>query len=257
MRETSALYRQIIAGEHTFETSLVIGKDGVLIDESGDVILFGDDAILVDSGAPDDGFQGDEVFSAETTFPGMGDDPGAGGTYSAECSVTLRQPAADIPIRARLALFFRARAGKQVSEWIPNGVFYVDRRDSMQASGWKKLTLHGYDGMMLTEADYPAASGLDWPASDADVVQEISDYIGVPVDPRVWEILGSYRVPYLTGYSCREMLGYIGGIYGGNWVVTPAGALMLVTLWALPAETSLLTDDIGDVILFGEDAIIV
>lgn len=258
MRETSALYRRILEEEHYFENSLCIGKDGVLCDESGDVILFGDDAILVDSGTPEDGYGDSMLFSVEVDYSCLGSEPEVGKTVSAECSITMVQPVSDIPSRARLALYFRARSRTEVSEWIPNGVFYVDRRELYKANGWNKLTLHGYDGMLFAETDYPSSSGLDWPAKDSDVVQEISDYLGIPVDNRCWEILGAYSVPYLTGYSCREILGYIAASYGGNWVITPAGSLMLVTMWGLPIETSLLCDESGNVILFGEeDAIIV
>ena len=42
MQETSELYKKIIQGEHSFETSVTIGDSGRLVTESGDVITFGE-----------------------------------------------------------------------------------------------------------------------------------------------------------------------------------------------------------------------
>lgn len=257
MLETSALYRQIMAGTHWFETRLTLGENGVLLTEDGSTLLFGDDAILVDTGAPDDGYNESILMSVSTNNQIFSQEPGVGATCAGEIDVDMVKPLADIPIRARMGLYVRACSADAVSEWIPQGVFYVDQRSETKASSWSRLTLHGYDAMLLTEADYPDG-GLTWPATDAAVVQEIADYLGLQVDSRVWEaITAGYEIQFPSGYSCREVLGYIGGMYAGNWCMGLDGQLLLVTLNATPAETRLLIDEAGDEITFGGDAILV
>ena len=49
-----------------------------------------------------------------------------------------------------------------------------------------------------------------------------------------------YEIPSPAGYSCREVIGYIGAMYTGSWAMTATGELMLVTLTGLPKETNYL-----------------
>ena len=57
--------------------------------------------------------------------------------------------------------------------------------------------------------------------------------------------------------TAQTVLSHIGAALGGNWYITDAGYLRLVTLNSAPAETSLLVDEYGDYITLGGVRIIV
>lgn len=143
------------------------------------------------------------------------------------------------------------------SEWIPQGVFFVDTREtSHNDNGLDVLNIHGFDAMLKTEQQYASNTvvGDDY---DTKFVMAIADSIGVTVDERTWEIMGVGTViPFPVGYTMREVLGFISSTYVGCFIITDTGELRLVSLNGLPAETNLLIDTVGDVLLFGGDAIL-
>ena len=49
----------------------------------------------------------------------------------------------------------------------------------------------------------------------------------------------------------REVLGIIAASYGGNFVMSDEGMLLLIRLADLPKETNLLITEYGDTIVFG------
>lgn len=252
MQKTSALYKALLAQGAAVETRLVVGTDGVLINKRGDAITVGGVRIRIASGGPESGYGENIVSSVETTgkvFSGQG--PAVGGTEAGEIDITMYPTAGSIPRQARLAPYIRLTDGEKHSEWLPQGVYYLDTRTEENPDGLKKLKLHGYDAMLRGEQDYPA-SRLSWPAPDTAVVREIARAMDVTVDPRTWDTVdGGYRIPLPTGYSCREVLGYIGCMYAGNWIMSDAGALLLVPLGGLPKETRLLVDQRGNYITVG------
>lgn len=144
------------------------------------------------------------------------------------------------------------------SEWIPQGVFYIDTRETTaNQDGLDVLTIHGYDAMLKTEQEYASneAVGDNY---DTAYVRAIANAIGVEVDDRTWELMGTgYIVPFPLGYTMREILGYIAASYVGCFIVTDEGKLRLVSMTDLPAETNLLIDSVGDVILVGGDSILI
>lgn len=146
------------------------------------------------------------------------------------------------------------------SEWIPQGVFYIDTRETTaNPGGVTLLKLHGYDAMLKTEQEY-SSNDVVGDAKDKLFVQAIADAIGVEVDSRTWDIMGQGNViPFPLGYTMREILGYIASSYVGSFIVTDEGKLRLVSLLGLPEheDTSLLCTDDRYVILFGGDAILV
>lgn len=252
MQETSELYKELRNAGAKAEKRLTIGESGALIDKAGNSITFGGVRILVASSGPEGGYDESIVSTISTqgqVFPEGG--PSVGGTQAGEIDVDMYAPAGTIPRQARLAPFVRLVKDDIHSEWIPQGVYYVDTRDDQDPNGLRRLKLHGYDGMLRAEQDYPA-SRLDWPAIDTEIVQEIANAMDVTVDPRTWQTMDAgYRLPYSTKYSCREMLGYIGAMYAGNWIMNETGALLLVPLGGLPRETRLLVDQHRETITFG------
>ena len=66
-----------------------------------------------------------------------------------------------------------------------------------------------------------------------------------------------YMFPLPLGYSSREVLGLIAASYGGNFIISDENQLLLIKLGDLPRETNYLIDEDGDVIIFGDDMILV
>lgn len=145
------------------------------------------------------------------------------------------------------------------SEWLPQGVYYIDTREvTANSNGLDILTLHGFDAMMKAEQPY-ASNATVSDAPDIAYVQAIADAIGVEVDSRTWDIMRGYHIPFPLGYSMREILGYIASSYIGSFVMTDDGKLRLISLLGLPdrPEKPLLSDEYGNAIVFGNDTILV
>lgn len=261
MQQTSALYKEILASDnHWFETTLVIGESGRLIDNIGDVITFGGTAILVDTGGPDSGFDETTLMSLQTSHAVFNQNvPVVGSAVSGEIDITMIEPAGDIPKMALLAPYVRVTDGARVSEWLPKGVYFIDTRyTSHNDNGLNVLTIHGYDSMLKFEEDYPSDSENTYPLLDTAMVQHIADSINISVDPRTFERMNrGYTFPLPVGYSSREVLGFIAASYGGNFVISDENQLLLIKLGDLPKETNYLIDAVGDAITFGGDRILV
>lgn len=88
----------------------------------------------------------------------------------------------------------------------------------------------------------------DWPRSARDVMQEISDRIGAPLDPRT-QVGANDIEDTALGMSMRQVAGYIAAMEGGNWVITDDGYLYLAPL-GMAAQV--LADTDGVPLLFGE-----
>lgn len=256
MQDTSVLYNSIISGDHRFEVSLAIGESGRLITKLGDVILFGGTAILVDTGGAENGFRMERLISVRVTSNIFSSSmPDVGSCVSSEIDVEMLRPPAEIPKRARLALYVRAVNDTQQSEWLPQGIFYIDTREYSQDSDLSVMKIHGYDSMVFADADYPSSS-IAYPATDRQILGEIANAMGVTIDPRTYDIMvHDYEFPLPVGYSMREVLGILASAYGGNFIITESGALRLIAINEIPKPTNYLIDENGFVILFGGDRI--
>lgn len=260
MQETSTLYKELLAGNHTKETRVVIGDAGLLVDRQGDYITFGGTRILVASSGADGGYGMNMLASVETTGTIFGgDEPTVGGCVSRECDIKMLKPVSEITGLARISVYTRLTDGTRHSEWLPQGVFFLDEMDvDADEEDVQWLTIHGCDALLFAEQDYPASSKLSWPAKDIDVVREIAGALNVTVDSRTAALMqNAYPVQYNSAYCCREYLGYIAAMYAGCFIMSESGELQLVCFWDIPKETRYLTDHIGDAITFGGDRIVV
>ena len=241
MQEVSELYNQITAKtNHWFETILVIGELG-------------------NQSISDAGYGESHLFSIRTSHRVFNQDyPTVGSAISGEIDIEMIDPGITIPKRGKLRPYVRATDGTQVSEWIPKGVYYVDTREvTRNSDGLDVLTIHGYDDILKLEVDYPSDSQHDYPMTDIDMVEFLADGIGVELDERTEDAMNKgYQFPVMTGYSSREVLGIIAASYGGNFVMSDEGKLLLITLGSLPKDTNFLIDEIGNRILIGEDRIV-
>ena len=258
MQQTSDLYKSLfadlLAGKPgvRYETRMTIGDTGTLINKKGDYITFGGVRILVGSSGPDSGFDESVLISVKTALRMFSNDtPSIGDCVSSEIDVSLLQPAAHIPRRARLVPYVRLTDGVRHSEWLQQGVYFIDTRASSGSESVKKMSLHGYDAMLKAEADYPPST-LQWPARDIDVVREIAESMGVSVDARTVAIMTrGYLIEYPADYSQRETLGYIASLYAGCFVMSDIGELRLIQLAGIPQETRYLVTGDGQAITFG------
>lgn len=233
MYDVSALWRTLVVDEnHWFETKVSIAGT-----------TYGQDRIV--------------SMTAELRMF-AGEQPGVGGCISGELSVQMLAPSSAVPRMAIIEPFVRVTNGVQTSEWIPQGKFYVDTRETTKNDdGMPILTLHAYDAMLKTEADFPTVEH-DFPETDATVINDIASALGVGVDPRTWEVVShTYQISAPIGYSMREVLSNIASMYGGNWYMSYDGELLLTAVNGIPVETNYLVDNIGDAITFGGDRILV
>lgn len=144
------------------------------------------------------------------------------------------------------------------SEWLPQGVYFVDTKEVIKSeSNVDVLVLRGYDAMLKAEQPFQS-NAITGNSTDVQMVNEIASIIGVEVDERTYDIMtAAYTIPLPTGYSCREVLGYIASMYVGSFIMTDEGKLRLVSILELPPETNYLIDEVGDAIMFGGDRILV
>ena len=246
MYSVSNLYKSIVTlNPHWFETKVEING-----------VSYGENALMSVSTAL-------RVFSQEQ--------PTVGGCLAAELEVKMLAPSATIPRMAQVKPYVRVTDGTQTSEWVPQGIFYIDtREESHNDDELDILTLHCYDAMLKAEADF-TGSTISFPAKDYRVVQLIAYAMGLQtssaasnhngIDERTKTLMnngsGKYNIGLPVGYSMREVLGNIAAMYCGNWIINYDGQLRLVTLTELPDETYYLVDSSYDPITFGGDRIIV
>ena len=227
MQTVSALYQQIMSGEHYAERKInIAGTD------------YGEDAIV--SLTTTGGLFADGTLSV-------------GSAVSREINLSLWNISKTIPKMAKLIPYYRISNGTQTSEWIQKGVFYIDTRSV--DSGL--LTIHGYDDMLKAEQIWTPDQSLEFPMPMTQVVDIIANIMGVEIDART-VLNSSYTVDYpANDYTLRDVLRFIAAAHGGNWIMSDVGELWLVGLNDLPAETNYLCDEAGDWITFGGDRILV
>ena len=233
MQTTSALYQSILSnGNHWYETRLVI--DGV--------------------GTYDE----HQLFSVSTNIEMLHGTPAVGSAVAQEINVEMLLPNEAIPAMAVLRPQVRICDATRQSEWLPQGVFYIDTRErSKNDNGLDVLTIHGYDAMLKAD-QYFSSTTITGNSTDKQMVAAIASQMGISVDERTYPLMThSYTVPLPTGYTCREVLGYIAAMYAGCFIISDAGKLRLVSMTDMPEETNYLIDNSGDAITFGGDRILV
>ena len=193
-----------------------------------------------------------------TTHEMFHNSPTIGSAVAGEITVKMVYPQdVTIPAMAKLLPQVRACNATQQSEWISQGVYYIDTRErTVTEYGESVLELHGYDAMLKAEQMYNGRITGD--STDIQMVNEIAYQMGVSVDSRTTALMtAAYTIPLPTGYSYREVLGYIASMYVGCFIITDEGKLRLVSITELPPETNYLIDEQGDAITFGGDRILV
>lgn len=208
-----------------------------------------------------------QIVSATTRAAMFDSELSIGNCIAKELNLVLTNFAGfpTIPRMAKIVMEFRLNDGTTQSEWYPKGTYYIDTR-AVDYNG--RLTIDAFDPMLMTEQSFtkPGNQGT-WPRTDLSVVQTIATAIGVQIDPRTTAIMTNQ---YPIGYpgieledgtpqystdgamSMRQVLGYIGSMYGGNWVITDENKLRLLVLGDIPeGPLGLLIDENGSYITMG------
>lgn len=168
-------------------------------------------------------------------------------------TLTLKVVAGEVPRSATIKRSIRLRNGDTVSEWLPKGTFYTNRR-SRDGDVWE---ITAYDGMCKAEQTYlPDVVTGDWPYSMKSAAEDIAERMGVSIDSRT-ELNAAYMLEYPTDRTMRQVLGEIAAAHGGNWVMTDNNELYLLPLLSMPEETHYLVTEHGDAITFGGVRILV
>lgn len=101
--------------------------------------------------------------------------------------------------------------GSTGTDWLPLGTFFIDNRRQQN----KVWTFECYD--VLTFADVAYVSQLSYPATMQAVWNEVCAQTGLTYDAASIQFNPSYTVPVApTGYTCRQVLGYIAGAHGAS-----------------------------------------
>lgn len=137
----------------------------------------------------------------------------------------------DIAKSAEITIRKRITDNTTFSEWLEAGTFFISKRSKDPVTGL--LTLQCYDAMLKANVAYPITSESSFPKPMTECISEIAAKIGVDIDPRTWDYVAigpEYVVQYPLDLTMMEVLGYIGGVNGGNWVITPNNKLRLIPM---------------------------
>lgn len=182
---------------------------------------------------------------------GLYEEFGIGNAATAQLSISLY--ADDIPRGATIKRYIRLKNGDQISEWLPKGVFFVNRR--AEDDGYWTVT--AFDSMRKAENVWEPDQSLEFPLSMPDAAAEFARIMGVEIDPRT-SLNSAYTIDYpANDYTIRNELCYIAAAHAGNWIVTDEGKLLLVPLLSIPEETNYLVTEYGGAITFGGVRILV
>lgn len=226
MQAVSALYRQLLAANAPKEFRAIIAG-----------VTYGQDKIV----------------SASAKAALMDKAATIGNCAAKELNLVLRNPG-EIPRMAQIQMQFRLNSGTQQSEWLPKGTFFIDTRDE----GNGVLTIDAFDPMLKCDQSFTTSGEQGtWPRTDITVVNQICSRIGVTLDARTAAIItAGYAIQYPGygegAYTMRELLGFIGSMYAGNWIITDENKLRLLVLGDMPVdETNLLITEYGEYIVMG------
>ena len=176
---------------------------------------------------------------------------GIGNAVSARLDLTIL--ADDIPRGAKIQRQVRLRDDDtgEASEWLPKGTFWPNRRQEEDGL-W---TVEAWDAIRKAEVPWMPKQSLDFPLSARTAVDIFADLLGVEVDERTKAAMSSvdYTLDYPTSdpenetgdnFTIRRELCAIAAAYGGNFVMSDEGKLLLIPLLAWQEEDAV-RHDIG------------
>lgn len=194
---------------------------------------------------------GQEAEISHSVESGLYESFGIGNATTAKLTLTIL--ADDIPRAATIKRYIRLVNGEQVSEWIPKGIFFANRRTEDDGV-W---TVEAFDAMRKAENVWEPRQDLVFPMTMPDAVGEFARLMGCEIDQRT-SLNAAYTIDYpANDYTIRQELQFIAAAHGGNWIVTGEGKLLLVPLLSMPEETNYLVTERGAAITLGGVRILV
>ena len=218
MQTVSNDYASIMAGSHWFEAKLEIRQP------NADVSNLTDDTLIGTYGE-------DKLFSVSTNSQMLQSTFEIGGAIAAEIDIKMVEPTEYIPPMAMLIPYARVCNDTQYSEWLMQGVFFIDtRQHTVSSTGEDVLVLHGYDAMLKSEQMHTAIFTDEF---DKTLVKNIAKKMGLKdannnplVDPRTWDIIpntniGIYNFKFsgTPSYAMRDTLRNIACAYAGWFII--------------------------------------
>ena len=192
--------------------------------------------LTVDRGIPDivpQYYTYDEtkIHSISTSNGLFGDNPTIGGCGSGELSFSVTYNGESPARMARCVPYVRCCSESQQSEWIKKGEYFIDERSMTKyQGGYQTMNIHAYDAMLKAGANYPSST-LTWPTADINVVTEIANTLGIPVDARTTALMNkAYQISLPASTPMRDVLSYIGTMYGANTIISDEGKLLMIPL---------------------------
>lgn len=152
----------------------------------------------------------------ETIQPGEGFS--IGNTPSQTLDLTLLNRGDNVYSTSQVKVEIGLNIGPTI-EYILLGLFNID--DIEKTDYTTKII--AYDNMIRFETAY--FSNLTYPANLQQVVNELATKTGVQFTGS----LPAYTAKKLEGFTCREILGYVSSLCGGNAVITRDGKFTIVT----------------------------
>lgn len=184
---------------------------------------------------------------------GMFDKPDIGNCASRQIDLEI-MPKEEIPRQAQIKVFLRLRLGDQVTEWLPQGVFFISTRSTNKIDN--TLTIHGFDAMLkasqvwITELNHFPT----WPITETQAVNDIAAQMNVQIDPRTTlgnKFMVNYPIEENSDMTMMDILECIAVANHGNWIITNEGKLLLLRYGDIPTETNYLVTERGNAILIG------
>lgn len=192
MYNTSAIYKtEIKKASRSFECRVTIG----------DIILTNDDIVDI---IPEENIQPSDSFSI-------------GNVTSQVLDLTILNKGQTIFTTNQVKVEIGLKIGA-TTEYILMGCYNIE--DVVKTDYTIKYTC--YDNMIKFETPYFSSLG-DTPTL-AQVVNELATLTGIQFSGS----LPAYTVKKLEGFTCREILGYVASLCGGNAVITRDGKFTIV-----------------------------
>ncbi|WP_326514150.1 hypothetical protein [Clostridium intestinale] len=202
MYSTSSAYKtEIKKPSRSFECKITIGDR---IYNNSDIVN-----VVIDSNIqPSDGFM-------------------IGTTVSKTLDLTLINSGDTIYSTSQIKVEIGLKIGATI-EYIPMGLFNID--DIEKTDYTTKIT--AFDNMIKFESAYFSILG------DNPTLQQVVNELAAKTGVQFTGSLPAYTVKKLEGFTCREIVGYVASICGGNAVITRDGKFTTVA----PADVSLSMD---------------
>ncbi len=155
-----------------------------------------------------------DMFSVSYSGGSCSDSIAPGGTVIANAKVELSVLPATVRKGSTCTLYFGVNG-----EYAPQGVFAVKK---IEKSG-ERLSVTLEDNMAKTEKGY--FSSLAYPSTTLKMLSEIATKCGVAFNTSGLTAVAVKDKP--EGYTCREIIGYIAGLYGKFAVCDRTGKIIL------------------------------